>query len=72
MRSLPKTLDETYQKILLNIDELWCDDVWKVLWRLAFCLQPPTLEEVVEVVAVLWKTALNLTQMRDIMIPKIY
>jgi ankyrin repeat protein len=52
LKSLPKNLDETYERILLNVDELYKEDVRRVLQWLCFCAQPVTLEEMVEVLAV--------------------
>ena len=52
MNSLPKTLDDTYERILLGIDELWRDDVHKVLQWLCFALRDVTLGEVVDALAV--------------------
>jgi hypothetical protein len=52
LKSLPKSLDETYDWILLQIDELYSDDVHRVLEWLAFSAQPMTLAEVVEVLRV--------------------
>src|SRR5580704_6492980 len=52
LKALPKTLDETYERILVNIDELYREDVQKVLRFLAFSARPVTLEEVVDVLAV--------------------
>ena len=43
---------ETYERILVKIDELYREDVWKVLQFLAFSACPVSLEEVVEVLAV--------------------
>ena len=52
MKTLPKTLDETYERILVNIDEMYREDVQKVLQFLAFSARPVSLDEVVEVLAV--------------------
>src|SRR6202020_635271 len=52
LKALPKTLDETYERILVNIDEMYREDVRKVLQFLAFSACPVSLEEVVEVLAV--------------------
>src|SRR5580658_10093928 len=52
LKSLPKTLDKTYERILLSIDELYQEDVQKVLQWLCFCARPVTLSEMVEVLAV--------------------
>jgi hypothetical protein len=52
LKSLPKALDETYERILVHIDELYKEDLQKVLWWLYFCERPVTLEEMVDVLAV--------------------
>jgi hypothetical protein len=52
--SLPKTLDETYERILSNIDESYTTDVQRVISYLAFCQWPPTLNEMVEILAIDW------------------
>ena len=52
LRSLPKDLNETYDRIVSKISDDDLDYVVKVLQCLAFCVRPMTLEEVGEVVAV--------------------
>ena len=52
MTSLPKSLDETYERILLNIDELYKEDAHRVLQWLAFSARPVTMAEVAEVLAI--------------------
>ena len=52
LKSLPPTLDETYERILLSIDNQNYSDVFKVLQWLAFCACPVTLAEIVEALAV--------------------
>jgi len=52
LKVLPKTLDATYERILLKIDEVCRGDVQKVLLALTFSKRPLTLEEVVEILAV--------------------
>ena len=52
LNSLPKTLDDTYERILLGIDESWRDDVYRVLQWLCFALRDITLSEVVDALAV--------------------
>jgi hypothetical protein len=49
---LPKTLDETYERILTNIDESYAPDVRKLLQFLAFSPRAMNLMELVEVLAV--------------------
>jgi hypothetical protein len=48
LRALPKSLDETYDRILSSIDEQHSSDVHKVLQWLAFSAEPMTLEEVAD------------------------
>lgn len=52
LKSLPKTLDDTYARIVLSIDEEYTQDALKVLQWLAFSARPVRIEEVAEVVAV--------------------
>jgi hypothetical protein len=52
LRSLPKSLDETYDRILSNIDKIYRDDAQKILQWLTFSARPVTLAEVAEVLAV--------------------
>lgn len=51
LKSLPKTLDETYDRILVSIEEDYRQAAHMVLQFLAFSKRPLRLEEVVEVVA---------------------
>ncbi|KAK2801686.1 hypothetical protein FQN51_005230 [Onygenales sp. PD_10] len=50
--SLPATLDETYDRILLNIDAEYSEYALRILTWLAFSARPLDLSEVAEVVAV--------------------
>lgn len=52
MASLPKTLDDTYERILCNIDEVHAEDALKVLQWLAFSARPLELQEVAEATAI--------------------
>jgi hypothetical protein len=52
--SLPKTLDETYERILMNVAEGHISDVQKILQYLAFSASPVNMLEMVEVLAVNW------------------
>ena len=52
MASLPKTLDDTYERILCNIDEDHAEDALKVLQWLAFSARPLELQEVAEATAI--------------------
>ena len=49
---MPKTLDETYERILQNIDDEYHGDAFKVLQWLAFSGRPVTPVELVEALAV--------------------
>src|SRR5438552_1971823 len=52
LRSLPKTLEETYMRILLEIDEEYQQDAIKILRWIAFSARPLQLREVAEVIAI--------------------
>jgi len=52
LASLPKDLDETYARILFNIDENYRRDALKILQWLTYSARPLRLEEVAEVVAI--------------------
>ncbi|KAK3174034.1 hypothetical protein OEA41_001278 [Lepraria neglecta] len=52
LRSLPKTLDDTYSRILINIDEEYRREAYTVLQWLTFSVRPLHLVEVAEAVAV--------------------
>jgi hypothetical protein len=52
LNSLPETLDETYDRILMNIHVEHRDRAFKVLQWLAFSARPVTLAEVTGVLAV--------------------
>jgi ankyrin repeat domain-containing protein 50 len=51
MSALPKSLDETYDRLLLGIDEIHQTEVMKVLHALTVSVRQLTLEEVVEILA---------------------
>ena len=51
LKSLPKTLYETYDRTLSNIDEEYRRDALRILQWLAFSFQTISLEEGVEVLA---------------------
>ncbi|KAL8788065.1 MAG: hypothetical protein Q9195_007479 [Heterodermia aff. obscurata] len=55
LRSLPRTLEDTYSRILLGIDQEYVRDAISVLRWLAFSARPLQLEEVVEVLAIDWE-----------------
>jgi hypothetical protein len=52
LKSLPSTLDETYARILRNIDESWGQSVARILEWLVFSATPLRLTEVAELVAI--------------------
>lgn len=52
LKELPKTLHETYDRILLNVPQLHCVDVHRALQWLVFSRRPMTLAELAEAVAV--------------------
>jgi hypothetical protein len=52
LQALPKTLEDTYDRILLRIEESHRQSTLKILQWLAFAAMPVTVEEVAEVVAV--------------------
>lgn len=52
LASLPKTLDDTYERILCNIDEDHAEDALKVLQWLAFSARPLELKEIAEATAI--------------------
>src|SRR5580704_17268084 len=59
LRSLPKTLDETYDRILSNIEEEYKEEAFRVPQWLVFSARPVTVEEVVEVLATDLDTAFD-------------
>ncbi|KAF2740811.1 hypothetical protein EJ04DRAFT_572108 [Polyplosphaeria fusca] len=52
LQSLPKTLDETHERLLLSIDEDYTQYALRVLEWLAFSERPMYLDEIAEIVAV--------------------
>ncbi|PKY06986.1 purine and uridine phosphorylase [Aspergillus campestris IBT 28561] len=52
LRSLPKTLEETYGRILANIDEIYRDYAIRILQFLTYSERPLTIEEVVDALVV--------------------
>ncbi|PVH67796.1 ankyrin, partial [Cadophora sp. DSE1049] len=52
LKSLPKTLDETYARILLSIDEDYSQDAFRILQWLIYSARPLRMEEMVEVIAI--------------------
>jgi hypothetical protein len=52
LSNLPRTLEDTYQRILCSIDEEYVDDALKILQWLTFSARPMSLDEIAEVVAI--------------------
>ncbi|KAL5328216.1 hypothetical protein ACEPPN_001712 [Leptodophora sp. 'Broadleaf-Isolate-01'] len=52
LKSLPKTLDETYARILLSINEDYRQDAFRILQWLVYSARPLRIEEMVEVIAI--------------------
>jgi ankyrin repeat protein len=52
LQSLPKTLDDTYARILCSIDEEYSQDAFTILQWLVYSARPLRIEEVAEVVAI--------------------
>lgn len=52
LRSLPRDLDETYERILCSIDESYVDDVRRILTLLCFSIKPLTVNQLIHAHAV--------------------
>lgn len=52
LNTLPKTLDDTYERILSKIDEEYEEDALKIFQWLCFSARPMRLDEMVEVLAI--------------------
>ncbi|KAJ5477775.1 hypothetical protein N7530_003284 [Penicillium desertorum] len=52
LRCLPRDLDETYERILYSIDEIYVEDVQRILTVLCFSVRPLTVHELVDAHAV--------------------
>ena len=52
LTTLPKTLDDTYERIFYNLDQDRREDVLKILHWLCFSERPMKLDEMVEVLAI--------------------
>ncbi|KAG9240039.1 hypothetical protein BJ878DRAFT_469094 [Calycina marina] len=52
LKCLPKTLDETYARILVSIDENYSQDAFRILQWLVYSARPLRMEEMVEVIAI--------------------
>lgn len=48
LRTLPRDLDETYERILCNIDEEYVEDVRRVLTLLYFSTRPLTANKLID------------------------
>jgi len=52
LTSLPRSLDETYERMLCNIDNAWVEDARRILTLLCVASRPLTLYELIEGIAV--------------------
>ncbi|KAL8706555.1 MAG: hypothetical protein Q9201_000428 [Fulgogasparrea decipioides] len=52
LKNLPRSLDETYCRILCNIPEQYAEDAYKMLQWLTYSVRPLAITELAEVVAV--------------------
>ena len=52
MNTLPKTLDETYERILSKLDEEYYEYALKIFQWLCFSMRPMRIDEMVEVLAI--------------------
>ena len=52
LKTLPKSLRETYERILVNIDELYTEDAFRTLQWLCFSTHPILLSEMVEALVI--------------------
>lgn len=52
LRTLPRDLDETYERILCSIDNEYVEDVRRVLTMLCFSVRPLTVHELIDAQAV--------------------
>ena len=52
LNSLPASLDETYERMLCNIDSYWIEDAQRMLTMLCFASRPLTVQELIDSVAV--------------------
>ena len=57
LNTLPKTLDDTYERILSKIDEEYEEDVLKIFQWLCFSARPMRVDEMVEVLAIVDSTS---------------
>jgi hypothetical protein len=56
LRSLPSDLDEAYERILINIPKVNCEDALSALRWISFATRPLFIEELVEVCAIHFDT----------------
>ncbi|KAJ5827620.1 hypothetical protein N7447_004383, partial [Penicillium robsamsonii] len=52
LHSLPRDLDETYERMLCDIDETYVEDVRRILSVLSFAIRPLTVSELIDAHAV--------------------
>ena len=52
LESLPQSLDETYERVLCSIEDFLVQDARRVLMFVCYSLQPPSVQEIIEVIAV--------------------
>ncbi|KAJ5727670.1 hypothetical protein N7493_005490 [Penicillium malachiteum] len=52
LRSLPRDLDATYERLLCNIDEMYIEDVRRILTLLCFSTRPLTVDELIDAHAI--------------------
>ena len=50
LAELPDGLNETYNRILKNIDKKYCADMRIILQWLAFCKRPMSIKEIAEII----------------------
>ncbi|KAJ5588726.1 hypothetical protein N7537_011404 [Penicillium hordei] len=48
LHSLPRDLDETYERMLFDIDETYVEDVRRILTVLSFAIRPLTVSELID------------------------
>ena len=60
LNSLPKTMDETYDRILSNIEEEYKEEAFRVLQWLVFSVCPVTVEELWKCLPLIWTLDLTL------------
>ena len=75
LKALPKTLEETYDQILLRINEDYQESALRILRWLAFSARPVTIRKAAEVLAINWSNnpphydaRLKLLEPRDVLL----